>query len=147
MKELLFTGSLNKDYTISLDNIRHYKHVLKDSRDSGETLEIRIAKHYSKRSLQQNRWLWGVAYVTIREFLFETQGQRYTLQEIHNWNLRVVQGQKLTKVTIKGKSFLMTKDVKSSEWNTREFNEAKEKLQVYCSEEWGLVIADPHEVL
>ena len=44
------------------------------------------AKPYkTKRSKEQNGYLWGVVYPTIRQHVFDSTGQRFTTEEIHEW--------------------------------------------------------------
>lgn len=143
MNELNLTGNLDSKNRIVLQHLRHFIFALEEFK--GWDLNINISKKYEKRSTQQNRWLWGVAYVEIRNFIFETQGEELDLDEIHYFNMTKVQNIKPKRVVIDGEEVLILKKQKSSEWTTKEFNDRKVRLQEYCASKWGLVIKDPNE--
>jgi hypothetical protein len=105
----------------------------------GVGLDITFEKHSSKRTNPQNNWLWGIAWTKIQKFLEQTTGKRFSLQEIHDhYKSKGYFGFKTSPIT--------NDDIPkgSSEANTFEFSQAKERIQ----REWaikGLIIEDPNQ--
>ena len=105
-------------------------------------LEITIRPFYKQRTAAQNRWIWGVAVVTVRAFLKETTGECpskdaiYAFFRIHILGhepvIEVVQGVEV--IVLKGKHF--------SQMSTVEFSEASEKVIAYY-EPLGCIIEFP----
>ena len=140
MEELFLQGEINEDFTITIDNVKYYKKELKKLMNS--TCEIRIAKKYSKRSLQQNKWLWGVAYPLIVRMRNEL-GERVNSMEVHLHNLQIIQGIKYEIKLMGHDEVLIFKNSRSSTMTTKEFIEMVEKLQEYYSQNYDLYIPDP----
>ena len=103
---------------------------------------IEVSKFSKSRSLKQNRWLWGVAYVLIKDWLAETQGEAYTLDDIHAHNLQVIQPRTTEFKNLLGEEVIVVKQKKTSQMSTVEFNEMKERLQAWYADV-GLEIPDP----
>jgi hypothetical protein len=110
----------------------------------GEEVTAVITKKKAPRSLRQNNWYNGVAIRYIREYLLETQGEKYTRDDIHDWHLsKVVRPEVITK-ELMGQTIVVYKVKKTSEMSTIEFNEFKELIQAYWAER-DLYIPDPNE--
>lgn len=111
----------------------------------GKPLHIVIKPFSRKRSDAQNRWLWGVAYVCVRAYLLERDGEAPTAEEIHLHNMQYIQGCQIKQKTILGyEVFVVEERRKSSSMSTVEWNEMKEKFQKYWAEQ-GCVIPDPRK--
>lgn len=110
---------------------------------ANKQVHVTVSEHRKKRSDGQNRWYWGVAISKcIIPFLYETQGESYTKDEIHSFHLcKLIQAQFTTKIVM-DVTVLIFNDLSTSKMNTLEFNQFKEKIQKYWAEK-GLDIPDP----
>jgi len=107
----------------------------------GIPVDITIEKHKTKRSNQQNKYLWGVAWDLIAEFLNRPENKiasiTFTPKDVHDHYVKrgyfgfktsEIDGEQIPKG--------------SSEATTIEFKEAIERLQKEYATR-GLVIPDP----
>lgn len=141
-RKLYFKGTVAPDgVTLLLDHPDIVKHAL--SNLIGKDLAIDVAKFSKSRSAKQNRWLWGVAYTLIKGYMEETQGEIYTLEEIHAHNMTVIQKPRVTVKTVMGQEVIITDAKKSSQMSTVEFNEMKDKMQEWYWDNIELEIPDP----
>ena len=108
----------------------------------GKRLEVNFKLLKYQRSNAQNRWLWGVAYVTIAAFMRETTGEDWDRDAIHAYSLKYILGYEVAVKTIKGKEVLYMKGKSTSKLSTQEFNDMKERLQQHWAEQ-GCIIPDP----
>jgi hypothetical protein len=85
--EYFFTGYLNDDCS---DITFEYQHLFKRtlSHLKGKRLDITIKESKIKRSLAQNRWLWGVCHKTVINFIKESQGDVYDAETIHDFTIQ-----------------------------------------------------------
>lgn len=115
---------------------RLLKHLL------GQRLEVGFKPLSYQRTDRQNKWLWGVAYVTIAAWYRETQGHRVDKDALHAHTLQYILDYKITAKEVLGREVLVVEGKSTSQLNTKEFNEMKEKLQAYWAER-GCDIPDP----
>lgn len=118
-----------KDGKIIPNNLKVFKNYL--TQLEGKEVQIKIEKRRSIRSLQQNKYYWGVVVELIAEDL------GYTPQEAHD-ALRLeflkVQDGKLP--TVKSTTTL----------DKEEFVEYIEKIKVYAAQELNISIPNPEEL-
>jgi hypothetical protein len=100
-------------------------------------VDITIKVHRSKRSLDQNKWLWGVAIPLVADALGydldEHERLHYALIDLcfgTMWDTRL--GIELPKV-------------RSSQMNTKEFSDYMEWLVRWAARDHGIVIPLPSE--
>lgn len=110
-----------------------------------EDVDITLVFGKIKRSLNQNRYLWGVAYKVIQEQMLEMNGELLTPDEIHTHNLQVIQGVKLEWKKVLGQDVLFINDARSSDMSTEEFMEMIEKLIKWYAENKGFEIPTPED--
>lgn len=108
----------------------------------GKKLEVSFKPLKYQRSQAQNRWLWGVAYVTIVAFLLETEGVKYTKDEIHAYTLKVLLGYHVESRIIQGQEVLYMKGKSTSQLSTAEFSDLVDLLQSHWAE-FGCIIESP----
>lgn len=100
----------------------------------GKTIIINIREYESKRSDKQNRWYWGVAIPIIKQFRRDTEGEEYTNDEIHYYNLTHVAGRKPVIKEIFGFETIVMEGKSTSEMSTKDFMDFKESLQKHFGE-------------
>lgn len=143
MEQYELKGVLSETATgVEFENGKAMSRVLRKWK--GKTLHIVIKPFKRKRSDNQNRWMWGVAYVCIQAYLKETEGSAPSKEEIHLHNLQIVQGVKIESKVILGETVFTVNEKRTSSMSTVEFNEMKEKLQAYWAER-DCIIPDPNE--
>ncbi len=107
---------------------------------NGKGIDVVMELHTSKRSNAQNKYLWGVAWAMIADYIFEKTSKRFSTKEIHeSYKQKGYFGFKPDPIN--------PEDVMpqgSSECSTLEFNEAKERIQREWAER-GLIIPDPQQ--
>lgn len=106
---------------------------------AGEEVDVDITFGKVKRTLAQNRLLWGVAYEVIAYEMANKFGEVMPKEVIHAHNLQVIQGVKLEWFTLNGQDVLVVKDKKSSDMTKEEFSEMYENLR-----DWYAVNKDIH---
>jgi hypothetical protein len=140
MDELTVTGNLSPSYRLEIDSSDKLKRILSKFKD--KHLEITISIFRRKRSLSQNRWIWGVCVPTVRGWLKDTQGVSYDKDEVYYY----IQGKALRrKIIIKeiaGEEVPVLEGKRMSQMTTKEFAEAVEDIVAYYAER-GLVIELP----
>ncbi len=107
-----------------------------------EPVDIQLTLGKVKRSVQQNRYLWGVVYVVIRQELRNKYGEDFTPEEIHAHNLQKIQGVAIKQKEINGINVLVIEDKKSSDMTTEEFTEMIEKLRDWYAVNKEIFIPD-----
>ena len=110
----------------------------------GKRLEVSFRPLEYQRSQAQNRYLWGVAYVTIAAWYKETQGEPISKDAIHAHTLSVILERSIEVEEVFGKEVLVVKGKSTSQLTKKEFNFLVEKLQAYWGEK-GCEISDPRE--
>lgn len=84
-------GELAEDCSfVSLDHHKPLRRILHNL--VGQKLEVTISKLKYKRSDGQNRWLWGVAYVQVTNFIKEMTGERVDKETIHEYSKQHIIG-------------------------------------------------------
>lgn len=94
-------------------------------------LEIIIKPFYKQRSLAQNRWIWGVAVVTVRAFLKETTGECPSKDAVYIFFRVKVLGHEPVVEIVQGEEIIVLKGKHLSQMTTVEFSEASEKIINY----------------
>lgn len=110
----------------------------------GKELEVSFKLVEYQRSAAQNRWLWGVAYITIAAWYKETEGISVSKDAIHAYTLQHILGYKIATEEVHGVEVIYMKGKSTSNLTIKEFSQMKEDLQAYWSER-GCYIPDPKE--
>lgn len=108
----------------------------------GVQLEVVFKKFYRKRSLAQNRWIWGICVPDVMQFLKETTGMVHSKEAIYTFLRTRVIGNELWVETIDDQDVIYLSGKRFSQMNTVEFSEAVEKIVAYYAER-GLIIRLP----
>lgn len=108
----------------------------------GQKLEVGFKVLKYQRSQAQNKWLWGVAYITIASWYKDTNGYTITKDAIHAHTLQEILDYKIRTGEINGKEVIYIDGKSTSALSVKEFSEMKDKLQVYWAER-GCYIPDP----
>ena len=140
-KELVFKAQVNNgrlqfyapDYVSGLLNEQNNKDVY-----------VTIKEFKQKRSIAQNNLYYGVAIPMIQHFLMETQGEKYTKEEVNQYHLNTVMKPSLETKAIFGKVCVIYDIKRTSDMNTTEFMELKESVQMYWAG-FDLIIPDPND--
>lgn len=104
-------------------------------RDFGDTeIEMEIGARKNKRSIQQNRWYWGVAIPIIIDGIKEQTGEKYTKEDIHEFILNNVIKPRVVTKEVLGETIIVHKVKRTSDMTTDEFSDFKEKLQKFWAE-------------
>ena len=100
----------------------------------GKEVKLTVQQRRDARSLQANKYLWGVVY----EAVSDTTG--FTTEEIHE-----IFKKKFLSYTrkYKGKSYRFTKS--TTKLNNLEFSEYIEKIKIFASSELSCVIPEAGE--
>lgn len=141
-KEWEFTGELKEDMSLAITGASSLKRILWNL--VGQKLIIKITIFRSKRSDKQNRYFWGVVVVTVRAWLLETEGRKYTKDEVYVWLNQEVLGNKPTITTILGTDVITMSGKRFSQMNTKEFEEAAESIRQTMAQR-GCNIPEPHQ--
>ena len=136
----LFTGKVEKDYILKLDDLGFNKKYLNKYIDKNVEVEIRLISR--TRSQKQNRWYWGVAIPTIIKWQLEQEGIEYTKDEIHFFILKNIVKPEVKVHPVMGEQVIIHKSKTTSQMNTKEFSAFKENLQLYFAER-SIDIPDP----
>lgn len=115
---------------------RVFKHLM------NKDLDVSFKELEYQRSAAQNRWLWGVAYITIAAWFKETQGEVITKDEIHAHTLQNILDYRVETKEVFGTEVIVVHGKSTSALTTKQFSVLKEKLQKYWGEK-GCEIADP----
>lgn len=106
---------------------------------------VEVEEYHEKRSLAQNRTLWGVVYKQIVDHIFESTGQRFMDTEVHAKmkDLFLISGVKRVKV---GRRRWTVKRYKSTaKLGRKAFNEYIERIAEYCASDLGLKLQMPED--
>jgi hypothetical protein len=133
----LFTGRVSETGRLAFDKPAVVlKHI---ARLAGKPVQFSIRLLRSKRSLQQNRWLFGVAY----QILAEEWG--YERDEIEMMHYGLVA--KYAGTHFDERLGVEVPNARSSKWNTREFGDYMEWLVRYAAQsEPPIYVPLPNEV-
>ena len=97
-----------------------------------------------KRSDAQNRYMWGVVVPTVRAFLLETEGVKYSPDEVYLWLRVKLLGQSPVIKVVSGIEVVMMEGKRFSEMNTKEFADATDTI-LKAMAEIGCVIPEPNQ--
>lgn len=134
-------GSMGEDYKISLMDAPKLGRILNKYVETDKPLEITISIHRRQRSLAQNRWLWGVCVPTVKGWLLDTQGEKYTSDEVYYY-INSILGRKPVFKDVAGEEVIIMEGKRFSQMNTLEFSEAVDQIVLYFAER-GLEIHLP----
>ena len=123
--------------------IRSWKSIRRVVQWMDMILDTTIMPYKRNRSLQQNRWLWGVAYISIAAQWKEKYGETLNPNAIHAHNLKIVQGFEPKFKTMGEDQIMYFESSSSSKWKSAEFNERKQILQDWYWDEHEIDIPDP----
>ncbi len=141
--EITVVGELSPDgQSLVIANSTRAKRLWKHLQ--GVQLEIIFKKFYRKRSLAQNRWIWGICVIDVMQFLLETTGVLHSKEAIYAFLRTRVIGNEMWVETIDGHDVIFLSGKRFSQMNTKEFSEAVEKIVLYYAER-GLEIRLPKE--
>tara|TARA_R110000751_G_scaffold116675_1_gene216830 strand:+ start:354 stop:791 length:438 start_codon:yes stop_codon:yes gene_type:complete len=110
----------------------------------GQDVYVNIKKYRPKRSIKQNNWYYGVAIPMIQHFLMDTQGEKYTKDEVNQYHLNTVIKPSLETKAIFGKVCVIYDIKRTSDMTTIEFMEFKDDIQIYWAN-YDLIIPDPDQ--
>ena len=113
----------------SPENVFYYLQRLKN------TIEVVIRQPKSLRSLQQNRYYWGV----IVEILSQHTG--YEPEEVHEM-LKSKFLLRFARINEENIPYTLS----TTKLSTKEFKEYIEKIQMWAAEELGIILPDPQEI-
>lgn len=91
-------------------------------------LETELKPMRYKRSLAQNRYMWGVIVPTVQAFIKETSGEVKSKDAVYAFINTCVLGYEVEVQTIFGREVLIMKGKRFSEMNTKEFADAVDKI-------------------
>lgn len=116
--------------------IAHFKSLRRVFKNLiGKQLEINFKELKYQRSSAQNRWLWGVAYVTIAAFHKENTGEVLTKEAIHAHTLQKILKYEPRITIVGGIEVIEMVGKSTSRLNTKEFSVLVDELVLY----WGSV--------
>lgn len=139
LDEITVTGNLSPSFRLEIDSHKALARILK--RFMGKQLEIHISEFKRQRSLAQNRWIWGLCVPTVKGWLKETQGEKYTKDEVYYY-IQSVLGRKTIIKEIAGEEVIIMEGKRMSQMTTKEFSDAVEEIVQYFAER-GLAIPLP----
>lgn len=108
---------------------------------SGKKCFIELDEAKSKRSLDQNAFLWSQVYNTIRQFHLE-QGAAYTLEQVHEACLQDF-APKVELHTLDGKTRLVP--MRSKSMNVQEMNQYITNIEVALNQYGVYFPAKPYD--
>lgn len=103
----------------------------------GREIDIVIRPHQRQRSLEQNAWIWGVAYPLIADHLGYDNHEH---EDLHYALVAKCFGEHFDK-----RMGQMVPNKRSSKLSTREFSEYMEWLARFAATDLGVVIPMPDE--
>lgn len=140
-REFNVVGELTEDgQFIKISHYKPLKRIFKGL--IGKQLEVSFKLLKYQRSAAQNRYLWGVAYVTIAAWYKDSQGSSISKDAIHAHTLQHILDYEVEVQNVLGKEVIVVKGKSTSALNTKEFCDLVESLQKYWAER-GCVIPDP----
>lgn len=139
MDEITLTGTLTPSLRLELDHSDRLRRILKQFLD--KPLEITIGIFSKQRSARQNRWIWGYCVPTVMGWLKETQGEKYTKDEVYYY-IQNVLGYGTVIKEIAGQEVIIMEGKRMSQMTTKQFSEAVETIVAHFAER-GLEIPLP----
>ncbi|KKN85553.1 hypothetical protein LCGC14_0278760 [marine sediment metagenome] len=140
-EEITVVGELSPDgQNLVISNSFRAKRLWKHLQ--GTQLEITFKKFYRKRSLAQNRYIWGVCVPDVIRFLVDTTGVEHSKEAVYSFLRTRVIGNEMWVETIDDQDIIFLSGKRFSQMNTKEFSDAVEKIVLYYAER-GLKIRLP----
>jgi len=143
-KEITLLGKMDEDFRVLFQDVRLFTRLLQPFQETDKPLEITISIHRRQRSLAQNRWMWGVCVPTVLGWLKDTQGEKYTKDEVYYYINAKAVGRTPVIKEIAGEEVIILEGKRFSQMTTLEFSEAVDKIVAYFDER-GLTIHLPKE--
>ena len=141
MSEVLFKAKYsNKQIKFYAEDYVH-NHL---SKFDNQDVYVSVKKHQPKRSVKQNNWYYGVAIPMIQAFILETQGEKYSKEDINQYHLNTIVKPQIEVKAIFNTPCTVYKIKRTSEMSTAEFMEFKDKIQMYWAT-MDLIIPDPDQ--
>lgn len=119
-----FTGKLTEDFTFKIEGSESASMMYLLSFFKDKSLEISVKVARRSRSAAQNRYMWGVIVPTVGRWFRDTQGEKYTPDEIYLWVRMSLLEQRPVLKTILGQEIIVMEHKRFSEMTTAEFAEA-----------------------
>lgn len=110
----------------------------------GEAVTVKVSKQVDKRSVRQNKWIWGVAYPLIAEHLGYDAHEH---EQLHYDLLSVRFGTHAIQPKIPGAPPRIEPVRTSSQLTVTEFSDYMEWLCRYAAQEFDVVLPLPDETL
>lgn len=138
------SGILSKDCsTIILDNPSVMSRTLFNW--ALKPLHVVITRFDESRTLQQNKYFHAVICGIVGDFLQETQGKKFTTDQIKLFIYIEVLGAEFTSIEINGKEYYELTIKRSHQWGKKEFSEKKEAIQKFFAElDWEIPDPNPN---
>lgn len=140
MNELSITGRF-EDGVIKLSEMPRSLQVFEN-----KDLEITIRELSTKRSDAQNRYYWASLVNDIRDFIKDTQGEKVSKEDVHEYILREVLGIKPEIKTILGREVVVLSYKRTSDMNKSEFSDLIEKIFLHFGE-MGCPLREPNFIM
>lgn len=140
MKNFELKGKLCDNGSIVLDNWNDIKEAL--NKLINADLSVKISKNIKHRSVQQNRYYWGVVIPTIIAGIKEQEGIRYSPEEIHLIICKLILKIQYKVIEYEGETIITLNNKRTSEMTTEEFVEFINDIQQHFAER-DIIIPDP----
>lgn len=137
---LQFHGQIDGNGQLVLNDPRAFKRFAKTL--SGERVTVTLTKAKSKRSLDQNAWIWGVAYPLIAE---HCGNDHHEHEQLHYDLLSVRYGTVAIAPMVPGAQPRIVPAKTTSSMTTTEFSEYMEWLARFAAEKLDVVIPLPDD--
>jgi hypothetical protein len=133
---------VDREPVLMLDQAKIIRRVIAPA--FGHRIEIKFRQHRARRSDRQNRYIWGVVVPCVRAWKLETEGVKYTKDEIYTW-LRVgLLGHTPQITEVSGVQVVIMGGKRFSQMNTKEFTDAIELIKQLLAEQ-GCNVPDPKQ--
>ena len=132
----IFSGRVTEAGALLLDAPLQFRAHLGKLRE--KRVEVTVRRYREQRSLEQNAWVWGVAYPLLAETLGYDMDER---EDLHYALVRKCFGTHLDpRVGVE------MPNARSSKLSTKEFSDYMEWLVRFAAKEFNCVIPLPNEV-
>lgn len=139
--EVYLTGELNEDCSaVLLDQPEATAKTLRSWKS--KKLDVLLSESFEKRSIQQNKYLHAGILPAVIAWRKERTGERWTNEQAKIYIYSHVLDQNIDLWVVDGKELFFFNGLRFSEMSKKEFNEAKEKVQLFFGED-GWLIPDP----
>lgn len=110
----------------------------------GTEVRVTITPLVYKRSDAQNRYLWGYIVPAVKDWLYETQGEKYSPDYVYTWLRIELLGEVPKIATIMGTEIVTMVGKRFSQMSVQEFTVAVDTIKAKMSER-GLILKDPRK--